>query len=336
MVLTLAHAIVFTGASNAIVLTTALLKGVRDTRNLWAALFFLCLAVGVLAVIVAHQIDGRADAAAWGVASALFLLGPLYHGHCRASGSSWPWRIQVRHLTVGAGAALLAAAVDGRSIVLVAQLGAYLLASWPFLRAQAGERKLTVAMAIVMLVIIGGEVARIASPSGVPCDLSVMLVAAASAVALFLVLRIEPARASYGARYRKSGVAEPALRLTWERLMDALMTAHLYRQSTLRLEDLARAAGVPHREASQALSQVGKTSFHEVLSNARVQDAMKRLIAHENRHVSVEPIGMEAGFRSRSAFYAAFHRATGLSPAGYRSRHIAGNVSGPVGKDVSG
>jgi AraC-like DNA-binding protein len=71
----------------------------------------------------------------------------------------------------------------------------------------------------------------------------------------------------------------------------------------------------------------GNTSFNELVGRLRVEEAQRLLLDPSNAGVAVEPLGMEAGFRSRSAFYAAFRGQTGLSPAEFRKQ---GGLSRPA------
>ena len=121
------------------------------------------------------------------------------------------------------------------------------------------------------------------------------------------------------ASYRKSGATSADLEQSYRALIDKAESLRLYRRPDLSLDDLATAANVPRRLASHALSAVGRTSFSRLMAELRVAEAARLLAAPENNSVAVEPIGMEAGFRSRSSFYAAFRKVHGVTPVQYRA-----------------
>lgn len=134
-----------------------------------------------------------------------------------------------------------------------------------------------------------------------------------------LVLLLPPVLAGSAAKYRKSGASAAGLAEIRDTLVRAARDRALFRNPGLALSDLASSAGVSASRASEALSQAGRTSFPELIADLRAEEAARLLALPENAGVAVEPIGMEAGFRSRSNFYTAFKRKYGLTPAEYRS-----------------
>ena len=53
------------------------------------------------------------------------------------------------------------------------------------------------------------------------------------------------------------------------------------------------------------------------LNKKRIEEAKEKFKSGDYRHLTIEAIGSSVGFRSKSAFYTAFKKHTGLSPAGY-------------------
>ena len=84
-----------------------------------------------------------------------------------------------------------------------------------------------------------------------------------------------------------------------------------------RLQQLADSAGVSARQLSALLAQQG-TSFYQLLHEERIALARQLLSDPAEQRSSVEAIGLEVGYRSRSTFYEAFRKATGMSPAEFR------------------
>jgi len=95
----------------------------------------------------------------------------------------------------------------------------------------------------------------------------------------------------------------------------------------LTLDRLANAVGIVPRELSAVISTEADSNFYSYVNRFRVSEAQKLLSAPAESRTSVEAIGLMAGFRSRSTFYEAFRRETGLTPAQYRKQHAA---SAPV------
>ncbi len=99
--------------------------------------------------------------------------------------------------------------------------------------------------------------------------------------------------------------------------LHALMTRdQLHRDATLTLSKLARRMGVPHTRLSQLLNDNNGTSFRHYVNQHRIEAAQALLRAQPT--LSMEDIAEQAGFVSMSTFYAAFKKATGMTPASWR------------------
>ncbi|MDH4047394.1 MAG: helix-turn-helix transcriptional regulator [Gammaproteobacteria bacterium] len=101
-----------------------------------------------------------------------------------------------------------------------------------------------------------------------------------------------------------------------------------YLDIRLSLERLADGLDIPPRELSQVIGASPNGSFYNFVNRFRVDEARRLLCDPAEARTSVEAIGLMSGFRSRSTFYEAFRRETGMTPAQYRrAREASGNVS---------
>ncbi len=102
------------------------------------------------------------------------------------------------------------------------------------------------------------------------------------------------------------------------RLKTYMETEKPYLRHDLTLYDLAKEMRESPRLISACLNRHFKYNFAEWINHFRVQEALERLKDPAQNHLSVEGIGSEAGFKSRSAMYAAFKKETGHSPGRFR------------------
>lgn len=90
----------------------------------------------------------------------------------------------------------------------------------------------------------------------------------------------------------------------------------LYLDANLNLTKVAaRLKVIPHR-LSQLLNEHQEQSFPNYLNTYRVAAAKNMMV--NGTAYSIEGIGYDCGFNSKSTFYAAFKRHTGTTPAAYR------------------
>lgn len=89
-----------------------------------------------------------------------------------------------------------------------------------------------------------------------------------------------------------------------------------YLNQKLKMESLAELAGMNKHTLSKLLNQEYKLGFAHYIKAYRIEEA-KQLI--QNRpELSLEGIGFEAGFSSKSSFFEAFKTLTGVTPSEFR------------------
>ena len=91
-----------------------------------------------------------------------------------------------------------------------------------------------------------------------------------------------------------------------------------YLNQDLTLYDLSKEMGISSRALSNCINKEIGINFNEWVNNYRVDAALKMLVDPDKINFSVEGIGEDSGFKSRSAMYSAFKKKTGFSPGHYR------------------
>ena len=121
-------------------------------------------------------------------------------------------------------------------------------------------------------------------------------------------------------RYTGSSLSPERSREISERLLRMMESDRPYLEPDLSLDDLAARLEVPKTHLSQAINERLGQKLPELLSGFRVRESERLLCDRVNDHLTIEAIGGRSGFKSRSAFYEAFRRQTGITPNAYRKR----------------
>lgn len=100
------------------------------------------------------------------------------------------------------------------------------------------------------------------------------------------------------------------------RLKKAMMEKELYRNPNLKINDLAREINVSPHQLSQLLNSHVEKNFTLFVNEYRIDEACKLLLA--NTHLTIDAIGAEVGFNSKSTFFATFKKLKGLTPSIYQ------------------
>jgi AraC-like DNA-binding protein/heme/copper-type cytochrome/quinol oxidase subunit 4 len=90
----------------------------------------------------------------------------------------------------------------------------------------------------------------------------------------------------------------------------------LYADDQLTLHDLADELSITPHQVSQLLNDRLSTNFNTFINQHRINEAKEMLLNNPDK--TVLAISLEVGFNSKSAFYEAFSRFTGMSPQNFR------------------
>lgn len=86
----------------------------------------------------------------------------------------------------------------------------------------------------------------------------------------------------------------------------------------MTLAQLAEQVNIPAHYVSQVINEKLATSFLDFVNGYRVKAAQAKLIDPKLSHYTILSIAYEAGFNSKSTFYTAFKKVTGMTPSQYR------------------
>lgn len=119
-------------------------------------------------------------------------------------------------------------------------------------------------------------------------------------------------------KYAKSGLSTGQLESYKNQLTDLMQSEQAYLNADLTLPKLAVLVNCPVNHLSQVINSGFDMSFFDYLNQFRIEDAKKLLCLEDGQLQAILSIAFEVGFNSNSAFYAAFKKSCGMTPAQYR------------------
>lgn len=92
----------------------------------------------------------------------------------------------------------------------------------------------------------------------------------------------------------------------------------LYLDASLTIHSLANQLNSNNKYLSQLINNDLKKNFVLFVNEYRIREAKKLLLDESNNNLTIESIGYDVGFKSKSAFNATFKKITGQTPSEYR------------------
>ncbi len=120
------------------------------------------------------------------------------------------------------------------------------------------------------------------------------------------------------AKYGDKKIEAKEVSILTKQLAAVMHEEKLYKNPSLKLPDVAQKLNIlPHRLSQLMNENLGK-SFSLFINEYRVNEAKQQLLTNDN--FTLEAIGYECGFNSKSSFYATFKKLAGTTPAKYKSQ----------------
>lgn len=118
------------------------------------------------------------------------------------------------------------------------------------------------------------------------------------------------------AKYQNTNLNSEEVEKANEKIRVLLEERGIYKDSELRLGDLAAELDLSSHQTSRYLNEVHGETFSEWINRHRIREACRLLISDPKKPVL--DIGFEVGYNSKSAFNSQFVKLVGVSPAMYR------------------
>jgi AraC-like DNA-binding protein len=119
-------------------------------------------------------------------------------------------------------------------------------------------------------------------------------------------------------KYEKSTLTPERAEQYLRRLQNAMEREKLYTDGTLTLQKLATKLSIPVQHLSQVVNEHLQQNILDFINAHRVEEAKRRLVDPDRKHLSIIAIAEDVGFNSKSSFNAVFKKHTNLTPSEFR------------------
>ncbi|MFB5649384.1 helix-turn-helix domain-containing protein [Leptospira wolffii] len=119
-------------------------------------------------------------------------------------------------------------------------------------------------------------------------------------------------------RYERTQLDGLDLDSVHTRLKELLELDRIYREETLKIQDLASKLLISPHQLSRILNETYGKNFNEFLNSYRVEEAKDLLLREKER--TVLSVAYEVGFNTKSTFNAQFLKITGMTPLEWRKK----------------
>ncbi|MCZ6828989.1 MAG: AraC family transcriptional regulator [Gammaproteobacteria bacterium] len=137
---------------------------------------------------------------------------------------------------------------------------------------------------------------------------------------------VDPVRVSSSeqasTKYARSGLGNQQMEKYKSQLVALMHTEKMYLRSDLTLPKLAVLVNCSVNHLSQVLNAGFGMSFFDFMNSYRIEDAKRILGGEQTGSHAILDIPFAVGFNTNSAFYSAFKKSTGQTPAQYRRTRI--------------
>lgn len=127
-----------------------------------------------------------------------------------------------------------------------------------------------------------------------------------------------PVEYSESPRYKRSSLKTDVRARIIHRLDRIMHEEELYTDTKLSIDDVAQRLGINSKYLSQSINEAYNRNFYIYVNELRVEKAKSYLLIDSHANYSIEGIARQVGFQSKSSFYIAFKRITGLTPSAFR------------------
>lgn len=123
---------------------------------------------------------------------------------------------------------------------------------------------------------------------------------------------------SHGYKYQNSKIDEVNSKQIFESVRELLTNEKLFKDPQLRLAKLAAKINTPAYLVSHAINLQAGISYNDLINKMRIEEAKKLILDQRHQHWTLDAVGYEVGFNSRSAFYSAFKKTTNSTPSAFK------------------
>lgn len=124
--------------------------------------------------------------------------------------------------------------------------------------------------------------------------------------------------AEEGKKYQNSPLKKGEITNYEEKVNLFFQENSAYLDSNFSLAILSGTTGIPKHHLSQIINAEMNTTFYDLVNSKRVQHAIERLQHQNSLNLTLEGLGYECGFNSKSAFFHHFKKHTGKTPGQFR------------------
>ncbi|MBK7104935.1 MAG: helix-turn-helix transcriptional regulator [Ignavibacteriae bacterium] len=119
--------------------------------------------------------------------------------------------------------------------------------------------------------------------------------------------------------YKKSGLTEDKADEYLKNLLEIMKDDKPHLDTKLSLNNLADKVGISSHNLSEIINTKLEQNFYDFINSYRVEEVKKLITEDKEGKYNLLAHGFEAGFSSKSAYYSAFKKFTGKTPAQFRN-----------------
>lgn len=120
--------------------------------------------------------------------------------------------------------------------------------------------------------------------------------------------------------YHVTGGSARSTDARFDELLRIMRTERPYLNGQLMQQDIANRLGISNRTLTRLIDRYTEDNFCGFINDFRLREAIRLLKDRQCDRLSIEQIGRQAGFNTRSVFHRVFREKLGCSPAQYRAR----------------